>query len=185
MDNNSDVHVSLDNGTLRIVDVGAASNESLSITTNGGDLIITDINQTLSGSGTGVDGSGTNSIRVPIASITGGVDIDTGEGTDSVLVAGITLSGMDSTALQVSGVETLQVFDSTFAANTGVRGAGSGSMVETRSSMDLHFKTTRPLDLRRQTAAAESTLMGRPLRFREHNHCRKPCNRRPVRVAVF
>ena len=133
--------VSLDAGNLKIEDVaGGNTDDMLSISVSGSNLIVNDPSNTIGADVTGATGGGTNTVTVPLSAFTaevvvrtlagddtidldglanlpGGIDVDAGTGADVVTVDGdINLVGADA---------TISAFDVTIRDDLTTDGSGS------------------------------------------------------------
>jgi CSLREA domain-containing protein len=106
-DDVADSHVSLLGGNLQITDVdGGISNDTLTLSLNGSNLRITDPNHTTN-CGAGATAIDANTCEVPLASITGSIQVNTLGGNDSLTLdlaagnffppGGVTYNGGDPT----------------------------------------------------------------------------------------
>jgi autotransporter-associated beta strand protein len=80
--------VTLVGNDLTVTDINASTDDTLTISTNGTNVVITDPSNLLSVSGlTGATGDGTNTITVPLTAFTGEIDVNTAGGDDSLTIS--------------------------------------------------------------------------------------------------
>jgi uncharacterized delta-60 repeat protein len=108
--------VALVNGELVITDIdGGDTDDTLTISTDGSDLVISDPNNLLVLSGIAGTGDGTNSVRIPLNLLgwNGNIVVNTEGGVDSVTlgnlsgVDGITINGKAGDTVTTTGAMTL------------------------------------------------------------------------------
>lgn len=78
--------VAISGNDLVLSDTGNDTNDTLTISTDGTNVTITDPNNTLSTAIAGATGNGTNIIVVPLSAFTGGIIVNGGDGNDSLTV---------------------------------------------------------------------------------------------------
>ncbi len=148
------ITANLTSGSLVISDL-VGGNDSLQLTRSGSDLVITVGAGSTIGTNAGT-GDGTNSVAIPIASITAGVTVDAGIGNDSVTLdftgninfpVGVTIvdgSGTDAVNLNsditfASGSSLVVTAESvTTAAGVDLTTSGTGAITFTADNMALN-----------------------------------------------
>ena len=131
----AETSVTLDGaGNLIITDInGGVSNDSLTITLDGlGNYVISDPSNVIATTIAGSTGNGTNSVTVPVASVTGTIQFNTLAGNDAIIVDyanGLFIDDMTIDGGAQATADTLTLQNATFTTITDTAtGVGAGSI---------------------------------------------------------